>query len=41
MCFVNKMDRMGANFYNCVEMIKIGGRRSCRLAGADAYPYFP
>ena len=22
MCFVNKMDRMGANFYNCVEMIK-------------------
>merc|ERR1712134_16213 len=22
MCFVNKMDRMGANFYNCVGMIK-------------------
>ena len=22
MCFVNKMDRMGANFYNCVDMIK-------------------
>ncbi|WP_341756167.1 MULTISPECIES: elongation factor G [unclassified Candidatus Tisiphia] len=22
MCFVNKMDRMGANFYQCVEMIK-------------------
>lgn len=22
MCFVNKMDRMGANFYRCVEMIK-------------------
>mmetsp|Transcript_17444 Transcript_17444/g.70094 ORF Transcript_17444/g.70094 Transcript_17444/m.70094 type:complete len:694 (-) Transcript_17444:938-3019(-) len=22
MCFVNKMDRMGANFYNCVSMIK-------------------
>lgn len=22
MCFVNKMDRMGANFYKCVEMIK-------------------
>jgi elongation factor G len=22
MCFVNKMDRDGANFYNCVEMIK-------------------
>mmetsp|Transcript_12669 Transcript_12669/g.16483 ORF Transcript_12669/g.16483 Transcript_12669/m.16483 type:complete len:755 (+) Transcript_12669:100-2364(+) len=22
MCFVNKMDRMGADFYNCVEMIK-------------------
>ncbi|MFV0431756.1 MAG: elongation factor G [Alphaproteobacteria bacterium] len=22
MCFVNKMDRMGANFFNCVEMIK-------------------
>jgi elongation factor G len=22
MCFVNKMDRMGANFYNCVEMIE-------------------
>ena len=21
-CFVNKMDRMGANFYNCVESIK-------------------
>lgn len=21
-CFVNKMDRMGANFYRCVEMIK-------------------
>ncbi|MDA7568226.1 elongation factor G [Emcibacteraceae bacterium] len=22
MCFVNKMDRMGANFYRCVDMIK-------------------
>jgi len=22
MCFVNKLDRMGANFYRCVEMIK-------------------
>jgi len=22
MCFLNKMDRMGANFYRCVEMIK-------------------
>ena len=22
MCFVNKMDRMGANFFRCVEMIK-------------------
>ncbi len=22
MCFVNKMDRVGANFYRCVEMIK-------------------
>ena len=22
MCFVNKMDRMGADFYNCVEMIE-------------------
>ncbi len=22
MCFVNKMDRIGANFYRCVEMIK-------------------
>lgn len=22
MCFVNKMDRMGANFYRCVQMIK-------------------
>ena len=22
MCFVNKMDRMGANFYNCVDMIE-------------------
>jgi len=22
MCFVNKMDRMGADFYNCVQMIK-------------------
>jgi len=22
MCFINKMDRMGANFYRCVEMIK-------------------
>ncbi|MFT6557451.1 MULTISPECIES: elongation factor G [Sneathiella] len=22
MCFVNKMDRTGANFYNCVEMFK-------------------
>lgn len=22
MCFLNKMDRMGANFYNCVDMIK-------------------
>ncbi|WPY00446.1 Elongation factor G [Candidatus Trichorickettsia mobilis] len=22
MCFVNKMDRMGANFYRCVEMMK-------------------
>lgn len=22
MCFVNKMDRMGADFFNCVEMIK-------------------
>ena len=22
MCFINKMDRMGANFYQCVEMIK-------------------
>merc|ERR1719487_2221159 len=22
MCFVNKMDRTGANFYNCVDMIK-------------------
>lgn len=22
MCFINKMDRMGANFFNCVEMIK-------------------
>jgi len=22
MCFVNKMDRLGANFYNCVDMIK-------------------
>ena len=27
MCFVNKMDRMGANFYNCVDMMKeqLGG----------------
>jgi translation elongation factor EF-G len=22
MCFVNKMDRTGADFYNCVQMIK-------------------
>ena len=22
MCFINKMDRVGANFYRCVEMIK-------------------
>merc|ERR1712176_683746 len=22
MCFINKMDRMGADFYNCVDMIK-------------------
>ena len=22
MCFINKMDRMGANFYRCVDMIK-------------------
>lgn len=22
MCFLNKMDRMGANFYRCIEMIK-------------------
>ena len=22
MCFVNKMDRTGANFYRCVDMIK-------------------
>lgn len=22
LCFLNKMDRMGANFYNCVEMIE-------------------
>lgn len=22
MCFLNKMDRMGANFYRCVDMIK-------------------
>ena len=22
MCFVNKMDRTGANFYRCVEMIQ-------------------
>jgi len=22
MCFINKMDRMGANFYNCVDMIE-------------------
>jgi hypothetical protein len=22
MCFVNKMDRTGADFYNCVDMIK-------------------
>ena len=21
MCFVNKMDRVGANFYRCVDMI--------------------
>jgi len=21
MCFVNKMDRMGANFYRCIDMI--------------------
>merc|ERR1719424_1841166 len=27
MCFVNKMDRMGANFYNCIDMMKeqLGG----------------
>ncbi len=28
MCFVNKMDRVGANFYRCVEMMK------ARLTGA-------
>ena len=22
MCFLNKMDRTGANFYRCVDMIK-------------------
>lgn len=22
MCFLNKMDRMGANFYRCIDMIK-------------------
>lgn len=23
-CFVNKMDRLGANFYNCVDMVGAG-----------------
>lgn len=31
MCFVNKMDRVGANFYRCVEMMK-------KRLGANALP---
>ena len=36
MCFVNKMDRMGADFFRCVEMIKDRRARprwccNCRL----------
>ncbi|MEM7495644.1 MAG: elongation factor G [Myxococcota bacterium] len=33
MCFVNKMDRMGADFYRCVTMIKERlGARACVIA---------
>ena len=38
MCFVNKMDRIGADFYRCVDMIKdrldanVARHRSCRSA---------
>ena len=38
MCFVNKMDRVGADFFRCVDMIKDRldangrARRSCRSA---------
>ena len=51
MCFVNKMDRTGADFYNCVDMIKVRGvarrgvvqRAACggvRWA-ADGFPHEP
>jgi elongation factor G len=35
MCFVNKMDRTGADFYNCVEMIKTN------LGANDAVLHLP
>ena len=31
-CFVNKLDRVGADFYRCVEMIKRPSRRDSRGA---------
>ena len=36
--FVNKLDRVGADFYRCVEMIKerLGRSASCRSPGAEA-----
>lgn len=32
MCFINKMDRTGANFYRAVQMIKVCPRAEIALA---------